>query len=151
MKNNIRATAAEIVFSVIEEKQLLTDLIKKNCADMAEKDIKLVKNISYGIIRKLPELEAIVTQQLNAKIKPKNKILYYLLLVGCYQIKFTRIPVYASIHATVSACSKFKITSAKSLVNAVLRKISKQNTEITKNTEGFSKPQFHHKHFLCGL
>ena len=52
-----------------------------------------------------------------------------LLLMGIYEIKFMRTPAYAAINETVNVCLGLGKAWAKGLVNAILRKTSRSETE----------------------
>lgn len=127
MKINNRAIAAQIIFGVVDSKRSLSALLPQHTVGINPKDKALIQNISYGVLRHLPLLEQITTENLNTKIKNKNKIVYYLILVGIYQLLYTRIAQHAVLKETVNACSNLKMTQAKGVVNAILRNIIRNN------------------------
>lgn len=54
------------------------------------------------------------------------------LRLGLYQIRFlTKVPQYSAINESVNLVQRAKKTSAKSLVNAILRKAIRENVELT--------------------
>jgi 16S rRNA (cytosine967-C5)-methyltransferase len=58
------------------------------------------------------------------------------LRLGLYQLHFLdRVPAYSAINESVNLVQKAKKTSAKGLVNAVLRKAGKENCEFTFDDE----------------
>lgn len=119
MKNS-RAVAAEIVFTVIEQKQSLTQVLATHLSNISAQDKGFIQEMCYGTLRWLPRLEHHLTPLLKQKPKGKDKVAYALLLVGLYQINYLSVPHHAAIHATVDAAAKLT-PRLKNLVNAVLR------------------------------
>ena len=86
-------------------------------ADMAP----LTTEILYGCLRHFYSLSTSVNRALKKPLKPKDHIVWCLMLVGAYQRFHMRIPDHAAIYETVSASKRLSRPWAKGLVNAVLR------------------------------
>ncbi|MFD2165811.1 16S rRNA (cytosine(967)-C(5))-methyltransferase RsmB [Thalassotalea euphylliae] len=121
MSKNIRAVAARICFSVVDQGKSLSELIPQASSEVAAKDKGLLQEICYGVLRHLPELEYQVQQLMDKPLKGKQRVCHFLLLVGIYQVKYTRIPDHAAVSETVSATLALKHKYLKALVNGVLR------------------------------
>eukprot|EP00487_Bulimina_marginata_P005615 TRINITY_DN23815_c0_g1_i1.p1 TRINITY_DN23815_c0_g1~~TRINITY_DN23815_c0_g1_i1.p1 ORF type:complete len:127 (+),score=4.31 TRINITY_DN23815_c0_g1_i1:37-381(+) len=65
--------------------------------------------LCYGVMRHLPQLDKLVSDCMSKPLKGKQRILHQLLLVGCYQLYFTRIPSHAAISETAEACRQLKL------------------------------------------
>ena len=128
---NLRAISAKIIFDVLRQKQSLNSALT-NHIQLAknEKDYALIQEICFGVIRVLPELEFYVQSLMNKPLSGKNQILHELLLVGIYQIQYTRIPHHAAVAETVNAVCEFKRDSLKGLVNGVLRNFLRQQADL---------------------
>nr|BET44783.1 MAG: 16S rRNA (cytosine(967)-C(5))-methyltransferase RsmB [Candidatus Aschnera chinzeii] len=125
---NIRNICAQVIFSVFVRKQKLKTAILKWQHIVINRDKKLLYEITYGIMRKFSILEFYVNKILYKPLNKKVLIIFYLLIVGVYQLRFMRIPAYAVISETVNAVIGLKYAPFKKLVNAVLR-----NFKIKKN------------------
>lgn len=55
-------------------------------------------------------------------IKRKTRIVHCLLLVGLYQLLYTRIPAHAAVDEVVNATTALKVEHFRGLVNGVLRR-----------------------------
>lgn len=127
---NIRAICAQIIFDVLEQGQSLSSALTLFDSKIADKDRPLVQEISFGVMRVLPELNFYVQTLMDKVLTNKNRILHYLLLVGIYQIIYTRIPAHASVSETVNAVSTLKKPQLKGLINGVLREFLRQQASL---------------------
>ena len=78
-----------------------------------------VQDLAYGVLRYLGLLRALLAGLLAKPLRDED--LEALLLVALYQLKYTRAAPYAVVDDAVRACVRLRKTSAKGLVNAVLR------------------------------
>ena len=58
---------------------------------------------------------------MDKPLKNKSRIFHYLILVGLYQLIYTRIPAHAAVAETVNAVKLLKGSSLRGLINGVLR------------------------------
>ncbi len=121
MAANIRALAAKTLFHVVDKGRSLSDVLPEYQLKAEGKDKALLQEICFGVLRFLPELEFSAQQFIDKPIKGKQRVFHFLILVGIYQIKHTRIPDHAALSETVAACKPLKNMHLKGLVNAVLR------------------------------
>ena len=127
---NIRAVCAQAIFNVLEQGHSLSATLTILNDKVADKDRALVQEICFGVMRVLPELNFYVHTLMNKVLTGKNRILHYLLLVGIYQILYTRIPEHAAVGETVSAVQPLKKIPFKGLINGVLREFLRQQTSL---------------------
>ncbi len=79
--------------------------------------------VFYGTIERKITLNYILQQFIKKPLNKLDKEVLAILQSGLYQILYMNsVPTFAAINQAVSLCSVFKKTSAKGLVNAVLRK-----------------------------
>ncbi len=60
------------------------------------------------------------------RLKPEVQIL---ILLGIYQLRYTRIPAHAAIHATVECVAPLQISRARGLINAILREYQRSDKQ----------------------
>lgn len=90
--------------------------------DLSSKDLRLAKEIAFGTIRRSLSLEYLFKKQFNAKLKRKERLLFYSAL---YQFYFMdRIPAFALIDETVELAKKY--FKKGGLFNALLRRLKKK-------------------------
>ncbi|MFQ1008411.1 16S rRNA (cytosine(967)-C(5))-methyltransferase RsmB [Gilliamella apicola] len=130
LHSNIRAICAQAIFNVLEDGQSLSTALTLSSHKIAEKDRALVQEICFGVMRVLPELNFYIHTLMSKVLTGKNRVLHYLLLVGIYQILYTRIPEHAAVGETVNAVNDLKKSALKGLVNGVLRAFLRQQASI---------------------
>ncbi|KFA58139.1 16S rRNA (cytosine(967)-C(5))-methyltransferase [Gilliamella sp. wkB18] len=138
---NIRAICAQAIFNVLEEGQSLSATLTTLNHKIADKDKALVQEICFGVMRVLPELNFYIHTLMSKVLTGKNRILHDLLLVGIYQILYTRIPAHAAVGETVNAVNTLKKTQLKGVVNGVLREFLRQQTSLQQQFTQDSKQQ----------
>ncbi|WP_085164984.1 16S rRNA (cytosine(967)-C(5))-methyltransferase RsmB [Gilliamella bombi] len=138
---NIRAICAQAIFNVLEEGQSLGATLTTLNHKIADKDKALVQEICFGVMRVLPELNFYIHTLMSKVLTGKNRILHDLLLVGIYQILYTRIPAHAAVGETVNAVNTLKKTQLKGVVNGVLREFLRQQTSLQQQFMQDSKQQ----------
>ena len=127
MSKNIRALAARCLYAVVDQGRSLNDeLPKQQLLVDSPKDKGLLQELCYGVLRYLPELEHQVRRFVNKPLTGKQRVFHFLMIVGIYQIKYTRIPDHAAVAETVAATAILKNRHLKGLVNAVLRSYQRE-------------------------
>lgn len=111
-----RAEAARMLHRVVVQRQTTDQAIAST------ELTPLVQELVFGSLRYYFSLSQIVGAALHNPLKPKDRELKSLMIVGAYQLFHTRIPKHAAIFETVAACAALERPWASGLVNAVLRK-----------------------------
>ncbi|MBK1703119.1 16S rRNA (cytosine(967)-C(5))-methyltransferase RsmB [Halochromatium glycolicum] len=131
----VRASAARLVHAVRADGRSLTDALAASAAQPAARDEALLSELAFGTLRLLPRLEAIADQLLQRPLKPNDRIIGSLLLVGLYQLIALRIPDHAAVSATVAATRQLERPRAAGLINATLRRFQRERSEILAEVE----------------
>jgi len=127
-----RACALRSLMSVLKQGKNLDYAIQSVILESANPaDKPFIQALVYGVLRNYFWLEAAVATLLQKPLKTKDFDIMVLLLMGIYEQKAMNTPVYASINETVSVCKKLKKPWARSLVNAVLRRYSREKSDFT--------------------
>ena len=124
MVANVRALAAKCSYSVIDKGRSLADELPALQAKVEGKDKGLLQELCYGVLRYLPELEYEARQLIQKPLVAKQRAIHFLILVGIYQIKYTRIPDHAAVSETVSATKPLKHQHLKSVGERYIKKFS---------------------------
>ena len=122
----VRANAVWSLQQITEHQRTL-DWIIANKAGWLETPFG--SQLIYGTVRHYYSLATLIEPLLEKPLRPKDKDLFHLLLVGAYQLLHMKLPAYASINETVSACRLLGKNWAKGLINGVLREVDRQNKD----------------------
>ncbi len=102
---------------------------------LSPQDKGFISNLFYGTIERKITLDFILSRFISKPLKKLDGEVLAIMRSGLYQILYMNsVPSFAAINQAVSLCSSFKKTSAKGLVNAVLRKAA----DFDINTARFS-------------
>ncbi|HSG52793.1 MAG TPA: 16S rRNA (cytosine(967)-C(5))-methyltransferase RsmB [Rheinheimera sp.] len=128
MNQNLRALAARSCFEVVDQGSSLSEVLPKAQTLLDNPlDKALLQEICFGVMRYLPQLEAVCSQLMTKPLIKQLRPLQFLLYVGIYQLKFMRIPDHAAISETVDAARELKGQSLTKLINAILRNVQRQS------------------------
>ncbi len=142
MSANVRALAAKCCFAVVDKGRSLADELPALQSKVEGKDKGLLQELCYGVLRHLPELENDSRQFIQKPLTGKQRVIHFLILVGLYQIKYTRIPDHAAVSESVAATKPLKHFHLKAMVNGVLR--SFQRAESNNNEQQSDAIRFNH-------
>ncbi|GGP48811.1 ribosomal RNA small subunit methyltransferase B [Shewanella algicola] len=133
---NVRALAAKAIYEVLEKGMSLSVALPEQQQHLENgKDKALLAELCYGVMRQLPQLDKCVSDCLAKPFKGKQRILHQLLIVGCYQLYFTRIPAHAAISETAEACRQLRFDGLVKVVNGVLRNIQRQDAALNTDSD----------------
>ncbi|MDD8060586.1 16S rRNA (cytosine(967)-C(5))-methyltransferase RsmB [Shewanella metallivivens] len=133
---NVRALAAKAIYEVLEKGISLSVALPDQQQHLQNgKDKALLAELCYGVMRQLPQLDKCVSDCLAKPFKGKQRILHQLLIVGCYQLYFTRIPAHAAISETAEACRQLRFDGLVKVINGVLRNIQRQESALNTDSD----------------
>lgn len=131
----VRTQAALTVAQVLQQQASLASLMAPAQAQVSDKDRALLQEMCFGCLRWQPKLQAILNRLLDKPLKPKDTDVLSLLLLGLYQLDYTRIPQHAALSATVDVCQDLKKPWASKLVNGVLRRYLREREALQQQLQ----------------
>ena len=136
--------ASHIVLQVLAGRSLTSELDKARRA-VRDGSGPAIQDICFGVFRYLGLLRGVLAALAVRALSDRD--LEALLLVALYQIQFTRAAPHAIVDNAVHACTRLRRTSAKGLVNALLRSFLRQPeavlSQARRTDEGrWSYPQW---------
>ncbi|MEH6576228.1 MAG: 16S rRNA (cytosine(967)-C(5))-methyltransferase RsmB [Amphritea sp.] len=145
---NIRAIAAKTLAPVVAQKESLNTAIPKGLKRVNERDRGLFQQLCYGTMRFYPRLNRLASTLLKKPFKQHDLDLHALLLLGLYQLLEMRIPHHASIGETVEACTDLDKQWAKSPVNAILRRMQREQNSLFEQLQDDPEFRFNHPSWM---
>ncbi|HKS15173.1 MAG TPA: 16S rRNA (cytosine(967)-C(5))-methyltransferase RsmB [Pseudomonas sp.] len=132
---NSRLAAARALASVLSGKASLNSALPAQLDKVEERDRGLTQDLAFGTARWEPRLALLAEQLLQKPFKRADSDVQALLLVGLYQLFYTRIPAHAAIGETVGCAEKLRKPWAKGLLNAVLRRAQAEGQALLDGME----------------
>lgn len=127
---NLRSLSAQLIERVVDKGESLNTVLPQAQKKLSDKDSALVQEICFGVLRTLPQLEALIGKLMERPLTGKQRVLHYLIMVGLYQLLYTRIPAHAVLAETVAGAEVLKRGSLKGLLNGVLRQFQRQQDAL---------------------
>lgn len=130
---NVRGLAALAIAPLLEDKGSLKQTLSESLLRCDDRDRGLLRQLCYGTTRHYPKLQLIADALLERPIRKSDTHIRALLLVGLYQLSEMRIPPHAAISETVEATHQLDAGRASGLLNAILRRFSREKDQIIES------------------
>jgi 16S rRNA (cytosine967-C5)-methyltransferase len=132
---NPRLAAAKALAAVLNGKASLNSSLPTQMGKVEDRDRGFTQDLAFGTARWQPRLSALAAKLLQKPFKAADADVEALLLVGLYQLLYTRVPAHAAIGETVGCADKLKKPWAKALLNAVLRRAQRESEALLAELE----------------
>jgi len=144
-----RAAATRILLDVLAHGEALDGAIEAHVAAIdSPRDRALTRELCYGVLRWLPRLECLARDLLSKPPAPRDRDLEILILLGLYQLIYTRIPDHAALAQTVALARKRGKGWATGLVNGVLRRFSRERESLLARADRHDEARYAHPPWL---
>lgn len=151
MALDTRVAAARIIAALLTQSQSLSRSLPDYGQQVAPRDKALLQELCFGTARWQPRLQLITEHLLDKPLKAKDADIHALLLLGLYQLCFTRIPDHAAINSCVEACKKLKKPWAARVLNGVLRNFQRRRATLEAELAGTEAYRFSHPDWFTDL
>lgn len=144
-----RRAAFEILQKIENEKAFSSILLPVYEENLSPKDRALCHEITLGVLKNKIYLDFIVERLTNKSHAKLDSEVLNALRIGIYQMFFLdKIPAYSAINESVNLVKFARKKSASGLVNAVLRRASKEKNKFRLNAQGEFEKHFDFKSAL---
>jgi len=131
-----RTIATEILIQVLGQGQSLTAALPQHVERLGDpRERALAKALCFGVLRWLPRLEALISSLVKKPPQGKDLDLRIVLLLGLYQLIYTRQPPHAAVSETVAIAQSRGKPWAKALINGVLRNFQRQREKLFREID----------------
>lgn len=124
-----RTAAFDVLMKIETEKAFSSHLLAAYEENLSSKDRALCHELVLGVLRRQIYLDRIIDNLAGGK--RLDAAVRIALRIGLYQINFLdRVPHHSAINESVNLVLRARKTSAKSLVNAVLRRATREEISL---------------------
>lgn len=145
---NVRVAAVKALLPVVGQQESLSGTLPDQLDQVADKDRGLLQELCFGTLRWLTRLEGLRNQLITKPFKSKDRDIDLLLLVGLYQLIYTRIPAHAAINETVQGAVTLKKDWAKGVLNGCLRRYQREAEQLTEHLNRSDAARLAHPNWL---
>lgn len=141
-------TLAATTLASLQQGQRLDDALLQSRSQLNDlRDQALLQELCYGVARWYWRLLAILNRLTRKPLKARDQDVQQLLLIGLYQLFYSRIPAHAALAATVDASRELGKPWAAGLINGVLRAAQRQQNQLIHHADQqeqscYSAPQW---------
>ena len=140
MIDKSRELALKIIVEINEDNAYsnitLNKYINENKNKLNEKDISFISELVYGTTNFKLSLDEIIKKYSKIKINKISKWILNILRLGIYQIIFLdKVPKSAAVNESVNLAKRYGHKASSNFVNAILRKVSKEDYEELQNID----------------
>jgi len=131
-KLNSRRAALDILSTVLDKNHALDEVFANdtNTAKLEPRDRAFVRNLVTTCIRRLGQIDGLITACLNSPLPKKARQAEHLLRLGVCQLVFLRTPPHAAVDTSVELAQQLDLGPYKKLINAVLRRVDREAASI---------------------
>ena len=136
-------SAAFHVLTRVEAGGWASDLLAVHAAQLDSRDAGLASEIVYGSLRHLAQLDYLIQHYSGRDAASLDVPVRVALRMGIYQLRYMdRIPPHAAVGESVELAKRDSIRAAAGLVNAVLRKVGREQVQWPDRATALSMPQW---------
>jgi 16S rRNA (cytosine967-C5)-methyltransferase len=134
---NPRKVALALLDAVLRQRRTLDETLaeEKSFAALDRRDRAFVRHLAATTLRRLGQIDGLIDGALERPLKPRHAGLRDVLRLGVCQIAFLETPAHAAVDTSVALCAGQKLAPYRGLVNAVLRRISREAPAILAEQE----------------
>ena len=137
-----RRAALECLCAVLDGSAL--EVAFDECtAGLDDRDRALARELASGSVRYFFSLREDVARFVSRPIAALDTLVLAQLVLAAYQIRHTRVPAFAAVHASVDLARSTRTKSAAGMVNAVLRRVASEPMGQPRDDEArYDHPQW---------
>jgi 16S rRNA (cytosine967-C5)-methyltransferase len=127
------------VSAVLHGRRSLDEALAKelNSSDLPPRDRALARLIAATVLRRLGELEAVLSSFLEKPLPEEQRNLRSILLAGAAQLLFLATPPHAAVGLAVEQARRDRFARRYDrLVNALLRRVAREGAQVLQGRDG---------------
>ncbi len=139
-----RVAAFELLLTVFHDRRPFDDALAmhRGLAAMEPRDRALARLLAATVMRRAPELDAIIAPLLNKNLRGRAAPVQQLLRLGAAQFVFLGTPAHAAVTTTVEAAQAAGQRAYKGLINAVLRRLTREGAAPASDPGRLNTPDW---------
>jgi 16S rRNA (cytosine967-C5)-methyltransferase len=136
-KPSARSVAFDLLTAVLRQKQSLDQALSEHpgFTRLEVRDRGFARSITATTLRRLGQIDALIDIALDRPIPKKAQGAHDLIRLGLTQLLFLGTPHHAAVATTVDLAQALGHGPHKSLINAILRRFSREGADLIKNQD----------------
>lgn len=136
----LHGRAVRVISQVVEQGRSLNQCLPPLLSDLSPSERGRLQDWCFGTCRWWFRLNHELDSRLTRPLRRADQAVRYLMLIGLYQLRYSKTPPHAVLNESVGACRALGHSPLTGLVNGVLRKAQREGEPAT------SDPAVTHSH-----
>jgi len=143
-KNDPRIAAFELLTAVFQKRRRFDEALaaQDDLAALDPRDRALARLLTLTVLRRTGELDAMIAPLLHKPLRGKATATQNLLRLGAAQIAFLETPPHAAVSTIVDAAAATRNGPYKKMVNAVLRRLTREGVQTASDPGRLNTPDW---------
>jgi 16S rRNA (cytosine967-C5)-methyltransferase len=144
-----RVVAVSVVAGMLGQGRSLTACLEEHTARLDDvRNRAFARELCYGVARWLPRLQACLDMLVEKPLRGKETVVRAVLLLGIYQLMYTRVAEHAAVSESVSLVRRAGKDWAAGLVNGVLRSFQRRRPQLRVDLDRSEEGRYAHASWL---
>ncbi len=132
---NSRTIAFELINAVLKRRRPLDDVLEEYAEfnSLEPRERAFARNLAATILRRLGQIDDLINYCLERPLPRRAIAVRDVLRLGVCQLMFLRTPAHAAVDTTVSMLDEIDLGHYKKLVNAIMRRLSREGSKLIEN------------------
>lgn len=149
LEDDARGLALAVLVDMLARGRSLTEGLRERLTMLGDgRDRALASELCYGVARWLPRLDACLDLLMDKPLREKETQVRAILLLGLYQLMFTRVAEHAAVAESVALTRRSHKRWATGLVNAVLRNFLRRRARLEAALDRDERGRYAHPSWL---
>ena len=137
------------LLAVLRDGESLSRAMPRALSRLSEaRERALAQELAYGVLRWLQRLDAVLAAVLERELPARRVEVRAVLLLGIYQLLYTRVPAYAAVAETLALLAGPSHRWATGLANAVLRRVERERDALLGRADADEAGRYAHPPWL---
>lgn len=143
-KPDPRISAYLLLQSVLGDGRPFDEVLaaQANLRQLPPRDRAMARLLAATVLRRLPELDAMIRPLLERPLRGRAVAAQNLLRLGAAQLAFLNTPAHAVVATTVSTAQAVGLRAYKGLINAVLRRLTREGATPADDPARMNTPDW---------
>jgi 16S rRNA (cytosine967-C5)-methyltransferase len=134
---NSRTVAFDLINAVLKRHRPLDDVLEEyaDFSNLEPRERAFARNLAATTLRRLGQIDDLINHCMERPLPRRAIAVRDVLRLGVCQLIFLRTPAHAAVDTTVSMLDEINLSPYKKLVNAIMRRLSREGEKLLKSQD----------------
>jgi 16S rRNA (cytosine967-C5)-methyltransferase len=134
---NSRTVVFDLINAVLKRHRPLDDVLEEHAGfnSLEPRERAFARNLAATTLRRLGQIDDLISHCMERPLPRRAIAVRDVLRLGVCQLIFLRTPAHAAVDTTVSMLDEINLGPYKKLVNAIMRRLSREGGKLLENQD----------------